>query len=58
MKLTSEVREMRLFVKIRAGEQKEYQALRSDKIHKLVQRQMGQLVERFALFDEIIVEEP
>jgi len=49
---------MRLFVKIRAGEQNEYRDLRSDQIHKLVQMQMDQLVERFALFDEIVVEEP
>lgn len=49
---------MRLFVKIRAGEAREFEGLRSDQIHKLVQEKMNELVERTALFDEIIVEEP
>lgn len=49
---------MRLFAKIRAGEQPEYRGLRPDQIHKLVQEKMNEIVERLALFDEIVVEEP
>ena len=49
---------MKLFAKIRAGEVYEFKGLRQDQIHRLVQEKMNELVERTALFDEIIVEEP
>jgi hypothetical protein len=49
---------MRLFAKIRAGKDPYYKGLREDQIHALVTERLRKLVEREALFDEIVVEEP